>query len=485
MGTFRFHYVDNIEKDESMKKGQIYTGVVEKVDFPNKGQVRIEEMTETGEKKVSYCTVKNVIEGQEVSIFVKKVRKGKGEGQLKEVTKAAPNQIQSKCPHFNDCGGCTYQNLSYEDQALLKEKQVKELLDGVLCKQDIPYEFMPIKFSPAKTGYRNKMEFTFGDSYKDGPLAVGLHKRGSFYDIVSVNECQICDEDYRSILSATLDYFEKLGLKHYHRMQHVGYLRHLVVRKAARTGEILVALITSTQEKVDLQPYVDVLLGLKLAGKIAGILHTENDSLADVVKSDATHLLYGQDYITEKILGLSFKISQFSFFQTNTLGAELLYQTAREFIGDLGEGEKTVYDLYSGTGTIAQMIAPVCKKVIGVEIVEEAVEAAKQNAALNGLNNCEFIAGDVLKVLDDVDEKPDFIILDPPRDGVHPKALQKILSYNVDRLIYISCKPTSLVRDLEIFLENGYMVEKAVPVDQFPYTANVETIVKLSRKINE
>ena len=171
-----------------MKKGQIYTGVVEKVDFPNKGQVRIEEMTDTGEKKVSYCTVKNVIEGQEVSIFVKKVRKGKGEGQLKEVTKAAPNQIESKCPHFNDCGGCTYQNLSYEDQALLKEKQVKELLDGVLCKQDIPYEFMQIKFSPAKTGYRNKMEFTFGDSYKDGPLAVGLHKRGSFYDIVSVNE---------------------------------------------------------------------------------------------------------------------------------------------------------------------------------------------------------------------------------------------------------------------------------------------------------
>lgn len=464
-----------------MKKGQIYTGVVEKVDFPNKGLVRIEEIMETGEKKISFCVVKNVIEGQEISVFVKKVRKGKGEGQLKEVLKEAPNQIPSKCPHFSDCGGCTYQHLSYEDQAKLKEKQVKELLDGVLDKQENGYDFMPIKFSPATIGYRNKMEFTFGDAYKDGPLAVGLHKRGSFYDIVTVNDCQICDEDYRSILSATLTFFQNKNYKHYHRMQHLGYLRHLVVRKAARTGEILVALITTTQEKVDLQPYVDALLKLELNGKIAGILHTENDSLADVVKSDATHLLYGQDYITEKILGLSFKISQFSFFQTNTLGAELLYQTAREFIGDLGDKEKVVYDLYSGTGTIAQMIAPVCKKVIGVEIVEEAVEAAKQNAALNGLDNCEFIAGDVLKVLDEVEEKPDFIILDPPRDGIHPKALQKILSYQVERLIYISCKPTSLARDLEIFLENGYVVKKAVPVDQFPYTANVETVCLLSK----
>ena len=465
-----------------MKKGQIVTGVVERVDFPNKGVVRVEELSEDGQAKNSYCVVKNVIPGQKVSLMVKKLRKGKAEGNLKEVLEPAPNQVQAPCSHFGQCGGCTYLHLSYEDQAALKEEQVKKLLDGVLCKQEKRYEFIPIKHSPVCKGYRNKMEFTFGDSCKDGPLELGLHKRGSFYDILTVSDCRICDEDYRTILTATRDYFAGLELAHYHRMQHTGYLRHLLVRKAAKTGEILVALITTTQQKVDLAPYVQMLLELPLTGKIAGILHTENDSLADVVQSDETHLLYGQDYITEELLGLKFKISQFSFFQTNSLGAEVLYQTAREFIGDLGKGEKILYDLYSGTGTIAQMIAPVAKKVIGVEIVEEAVEAAKENAALNGLSNCEFIAGDVLKVLDEVEEKPDFIILDPPRDGVHPKALKKIIDYGVDRLIYISCKPTSLVRDLEMFLECGYQVDKAVPVDQFPWTANCETICLLSKK---
>lgn len=465
-----------------MKKGQIVTGIVERVDFPNKGLVRVEEPSEDGQVKTSYCVVKNVIPGQKISLMVKKLRKGKAEGNLKEVLEPAANQVEAPCSHFGQCGGCTYLHLSYEDQAALKEEQVKKLLDGVLCKQAKPYEFMPIKHSPVYKGYRNKMEFTFGDSCKDGPLELGLHKRGSFYDILTVCDCQISDEDYRSILTMTRDYFAGLGLDHYHRMQHTGYLRHLLVRKAAKTGEILVALVTTTQQKVDLAPYVQMLLELPLTGKIAGILHTENDSLADVVRSDATHLLYGQDYITEELLGLKFKISQFSFFQTNSLGAEVLYQTAREFIGDLGKGEKIVYDLYSGTGTIAQMIAPVAKKVIGVEIVEEAVEAAKENATLNGLTNCKFIAGDVLKVLDEVEEKPDFIILDPPRDGVHPKALKKIIDYGVDRLIYISCKPTSLVRDLELFLECGYQVDKAVPVDQFPWTANCETICLLSKR---
>ena len=232
--------------------------------------------------------------------------------------------------------------------------------------------------------------------------------------------------------------------------------------------------------------FKDLLLSLeqdrKLGGKFAGILHITNDSIADVVQSDRTELLYGQEYFYEELLGLKFKISTFSFFQTNSYSAEVLYQTARDYVGDLGGSDKTVFDLYSGTGTIAQLMAPAAGKVIGVEIVEEAVEAAKKNAAANGLDNCEFIAGDVLKVLDEVEEKPDMIILDPPRDGIHPKALPKIIAYGVEHIVYISCKPTSLVRDLEVCLENGYCVDKAVAVDQFPWTANVETVVLLSRK---
>ena len=455
-----------------MKKGQVVTGIVERVDFPNKGIVKTED---------GVCVVKNALPGQKIRAGINKVRKGKAEGRLLEVEEKSPVEIESPCPHFGFCGGCTYISLPYEEQLAVKEGQVKRLLDSVLCRQDTPWKFEGIKASPVQFGYRNKMEFSFGDEVKDGPLSLGMHKRGSFYDIVSVTDCQIVDADYRAILTYTRDYFEKEGLPFYHRLRHEGFLRHLLVRKAVRTGEILVALVTTSQMAPELQPWVDGLLALSLKGNFAGILHIINDSVADVVKSDETRILYGQDYFYEELLGLKFKISTFSFFQTNSLSAEVLYETAREYVGDLNGADKIVYDLYSGTGTIAQLMAPVAKKVIGVEIVEEAVEAAKKNAELNGLHNCEFIAGDVLKVLDDIEEKPDMIILDPPRDGIHPKALGKIIGYGIDKLVYISCKPTSLVRDLEIFLDSGYVVEKAVAVDQFPWTTGIETIAVLKR----
>ncbi len=457
-----------------MKRGTIVTGKVERVDFPNKGIVRLDDGIT--------LAVKNVLPGQTVSVRVKKVRNGHGEGSLVEVVSQAANEITSDCPHFGTCGGCIYRNLSYDDQLALKESQVRRLLDGFVDDSI----WQGIKGSPVCEGYRNKMEYTFGDEYRDGPLALGMHKRGSFYDVVPVVDCKIVDEDYRLILSETISFFSDRKVPYYHRMRHEGYLRHLLVRKAAYTGEILVALVTSTQmEEAEsdtlVNEYAKMLRELNLTGEIVGILHTLNDSLADVVQSDRTDIIYGRDYITEKLLGMQFNISEFSFFQTNTRGAELLYTTAREFIGEIGKGDKIVYDLYSGTGTIAQMMAPVAKKVIGVEIVEEAVIAARENAGLNGLDNCEFIAGDVLAVLDDIEEKPDFIILDPPRDGIHPKAIRKIIAYGVDRLIYISCKPSSLARDLEIFAANGYVVEKAVAVDQFPGTQHVETCVLLSR----
>ena len=458
-----------------MKKGQMIEGTVERIDFPNKGIVRTED---------GVCVVKNALPGQKVKAGINKVRKGKAEGRLLEITEKSPLEAGSPCPHFGTCGGCTYISFPYEEELKIKEGQVKRLLDSVLERQETEWTFEGIKESPAIYEYRNKMEFSFGDEVKDGPLALGMHKRGSFYDIVTVRDCRIVDEDYRAILSYTRDYFDKEKVPFFHRLRHTGYLRHLLVRKAARTGEILVALVTTSEQKPDLTLWMEGLLSLSLTGRFAGILHIINDSVADVVQSDRTEILYGQDYFYEELLGLKFKISTFSFFQTNSLSAEVLYETAREYVGELsesGEPEKIVYDLYSGTGTIAQLMAPVAKKVIGVEIVEEAVEAAKKNAKLNGLNNCEFIAGDVLKVLDTIEEKPDMIILDPPRDGIHPKALQKIIGYGIDKMVYISCKPTSLVRDLEVFLENGYVVEKAVAVDQFPWTANVETVVLLSK----
>lgn len=454
-----------------MKKGQVWEGIVKEVDFPNKGKVFLPEEDRT-------VIVKNTVPGQKIRFSVNKIRKGKAEGRLLEVLKPSEKEIPSVCPHFGQCGGCTYQNLPYEEQLAMKESQIKKMMDEAVNGK---YVWEGVKPSPVKQAYRNKMEFSFGDEYKDGPIALGMHKRGSFHDIVNVTDCQIVDEDYRKILDCTLEAARESGLLYYHRMRHTGYFRHLLVRKAVKTEEILVDLVTTTE--TDAQAFLDTwvkkLLELELDGKMAGILHTKNDSVADVVKDEGTEVLYGQDYFYEELLGLKFKITPFSFFQTNSLGAEVLYETAREYIGDINE--KVIFDLYSGTGTIAQILAPVAKKVVGVEIVEEAVEAAKENAALNGLDNCTFWAGDVLKVIDELGEVPDLIMLDPPRDGVNPKALMKILNFGVDRLVYIACKPTSLARDLEMIQGRGYKVEKISCVDLFPNTYHVETVVLLSK----
>ena len=471
-----------------MKKGQIRTGVVRNVKFPNRAMVVLEPLEGAADGE-EICEVKGALPGQKISVVITKVRKGKGEGRLKEILEKSPVETvgveNGGCPHFNICGGCSYISMPYEESLKIKENQVRELLEPVLSKQQSVCQIEPIRQSPVYYGYRNKMEFTFGDEVKDGPLALGMHKKGSFYDIVTVDGCRLVDDDYSAILRETLYYFEEKKTPFYHRYTHEGYLRHLLVRRASRTGEILAALVTTTQQEVDLESWKERLLSLPLNGKFAGILHITNDSMSDAVKCDSSEILYGRDYFYEELLGLKFRISTFSFFQTNTCGAEVLYETAREYVGSLvkeeGKPDSIVYDLYSGTGTIAQLMAPVAKKVIGVEIVEEAVVAARENAKQNGLENCEFIVGDVLKVLDEIEEKPDFIILDPPRDGVHPKALSRIIGYGVEKLVYISCKPTSLARDLEIFIANGYEVQRCVPVDQFPWTTGIETVVLLSK----
>ena len=465
-----------------MKKGQIITGTITELKFPNKGIL----VCEDGEK-MTKVVIKGTLPGQKVEAQVNKKRSGNCEARLLNVLEKSPLQsIKAECPHFGVCGGCVYQDVPYEKQLELKAGQVKAIIDEV-CSD---YEFEGILGSPESFGYRNKMEFSFGDEYKDGPLALGLHKKGSFHDIVSVTDCKIVDNDYNVILKAVLEYFADKDIAFYHKMKHTGYLRHLLVRRTKKTKEIMVDLVTSSKweecgaadkmsEEEMLAGFKDSILALSLDGNVAGILHTYNDSLSDVVQSDRTDILYGRDYITESILGLNFKISPFSFFQTNSLGAEVLYEKARSYVGETKD--KVIFDLYSGTGTIAQMLAPVAKSVTGVEIVEEAVEAAKVNAELNGLTNCNFIAGDVLKVIDELTDKPDLIVLDPPRDGINPKALAKIIDFGVDRLVYISCKPTSLARDLVMLQERGYKVEKVCAVDMFASTTHVETVILMTR----
>ena len=454
-----------------MKKGQIYEGIIERVDFPNKGIVFVPE-------EEQYVTVKNGIPGQKIRFMINKFKRGNAEGRLLEVLEKSPLETREQvCSIFPACGGCMYQTMPYEEQVKMKEGQIRRIMDPVVKGE---YLFEGVKHSPKEFHYRNKMEFSFGDEFKDGPLSLGLHKKGSTYDVLTAGDCQLVHEDMDKILLCVLNYFKERNVSYYKKMQHVGYLRHLLLRRGDTTGEILVNLVTTTQEEYDLTPLVEELLALELEGKIVGILHILNDSLSDVVKSDETRILYGQDFFYEKLLGLEFKITPFSFFQPNSKGAEVLYETVREYIGDIDN--QVVFDLFSGTGTIGQVLAPVAKKVIGVEIIEEAVEAAKENAVRNGLSNCRFIAGDVFKVLDEIEEKPDVIVLDPPRDGIHPKALPKILNYGVDKIVYISCKMTSLARDLEMMQLAGYRVEKMTAVDQFCETVHVETVVLLSQQ---
>ena len=486
-----------------MKKGEEFEATVERMDFPNRGICVIDG------KEV---LVKNALPGQRIRLRISKKRSGRAEGRMLEVLEESPLQTEDPgCPAFGSCGSCLFRELSEDAELALKEAQVKRLLEAAVGS--LPW-FEGIHASPLRDGYRNKMEFSFGDAYKGGPLTLGMHCRGSFYDIVSAEDCRIVDEDIRVVVRRVQAFCREGGWPHY-RKDHTGFLRNLLVRKAAATGEILVGLVTSTQvpEGWDDEAFLQAVIGKvgdkaeitrkneHIVGpkcKITGVIHIWNDREADVIEDQGCDLLYGRPWIVEEVLGLKFRITPFSFFQTNTRGAEVLYGVVRDYVrsaleseGETGTAEggseradKThgeIFDLYSGTGTIAQILAPEFEHVTAVEIVPEAVEAAKQNAAENGLENCTFLCGDVLKVVDELEGAPGVIILDPPRDGVHPKALPKILAFGARHIVYVSCKPTSLARDLPVMMEAGYLPVRGACVEMFPGTGNIETVVLMSR----
>ena len=379
------------------------------------------------------------------------------------------------CKHDEFCGGCSYQNLQYQEQLRIKEEQVLEFAKASGIK---PKKFEHIEPSPMQYRYRNKMEYTFGDLVKDGEMTLGMHKKGHFMSIVTVEECQLVHKDFNKILEATLNFCKKYTK--YHKRRHEGLMRNLVLRRGERTGEILVNIVTTGEPGFDEQGFCRVINSLSLDNKIVGILRSINDDFSDAIKCQELRILQGRDFYMEKIMDLDFKVSAFSFFQTNVTAAERLYQDAIALIDDFSG--KTVFDLFCGTGTITQSLARSARRVVGVEIVEEAVESARENAKLNNLENCEFIAGDVFKVLDSLDEKPDVIVVDPPRPGIQGKALGKIASYGVEEILYISCNPKTLCMDLARFKEYGYEVEYMKPYDNFANTRHVETIVFLSHK---
>ena len=381
------------------------------------------------------------------------------------------------CKHKELCGGCIHQGKPYEQQLEEKGNDVSMLIS----KKEIKVgEYLGIQRSPAQYRYRNKMEYTFGDTVKDGPLCLGMHRKKHFMSIVTVDECQLVPEDFNRILSAVLGFCQEKGYSFYHKKSHEGLLRHLIIRYGVRTGELLVNIVTSSQGEFDDKGFTEMITALELDNRVVGVLRTVNDRLADAVYCEELKVLWGRDYYMEKIMGLDFKVSAFSFFQTNVEAAERLYTEAIDLIDDFED--KNVFDLYCGTGTITQALALKAKTVTGVELVSEAVEAAKENAKLNGLDNCSFIAGDVFEVLEKLEQKPDVIVVDPPRVGIHPKALDKILGYGVKQIVYISCNPKSLTDNLMYIQGNGYEVKKIKAFDNFPMTKHVETVVLLSHK---
>lgn len=458
-----------------MKKNDIIEMYIEGIDYPSKPYGYYED-------KKAYTNI-NCIPGEKISGRIGKIKNNKIEIRDINILEKSPIGIKELCKVYNKCGGCSFQKLTYNKQLEIKVNNIYKMVKNI--SPDTIFE-EPI-ISPNDIKYRNKMEFSFGNEYIDGPTILGLHKKNSFHDIVEVSDCKLMDDNFVKIYKYTNEYFKSTNTSFYHRLSHKGYLRNLMIRKGDKTKEILVNLLTTSQiykeiENKIINEWLSGLLKLTLDSNIVGVLHTINDNLSDTMNSDEENIIYGVRDINERIFDLNFKISPYSFFQTNSLGIEKLYSKVIQYIDDIDA--KIVFDLFSGTGTIGQIVSKKVEKVYGIEIIEEAVIKANENARINGITNAEFIAGDVFEKLDEFNEKniiPDLIILDPPRMGVAEKTINKLLDYSVDNIVYVSCNPKTFVEDLIIFKNNGYELIKFVAVDMFSYTNHVECVCLLSR----
>jgi tRNA (uracil-5-)-methyltransferase len=380
------------------------------------------------------------------------------------------------CVHYDRCGGCSIQEIPYSEQL---ENKKNTLLDIFKEKEIDIDNFEGILASPDIFENRNNMEYSFGDLKKEGELQLGMHPRGRRFDVVTVDHCLLVDQDFRDILSTILDYCRANEFKKYHIKLRDGFLRNLVIRKGINTGEVVANLITTSQQDHDFSQLADKLKALDLKGELVGFIQTINDDFSDQVSCDEMKIYHGHNYFYDKLLDNEFKIDSLSFFQTNTKGAELLYSEAEKYISSAKD--KVVYDLYCGAGTISQSIAADAAKIYGIEIDKDAAARAAENAELNNVQNAEYIAGDVLEEINNIDQQPELLIIDPPRPGINPKALEKIAAVEADEILYISCNPKSLARDLKELEIHNYKLKKFKAVDMFPHTKHLEVITLLKK----
>ena len=425
--------------------------------------------------------VKNAIPNQKVLAKITKVKKNYIEAYKLEVIKKSSNEVDAKCEHFKYCGGCTIQQLDYNKQLHYKQKQVLEIMQKIGSIKNP--KINPIIPCNKIFHYRNKMEFTFSgnpwyiesESYDD--VIIGLHVPKRFDKILNINQCHINDDIFNKIISICKKIANEEKLMPYDVVKHTGFLRYLVIRMGAHTNEVMVNFVTAGLKSKILQPFIDELIDN--IPNITSIVNTINNKKNNTATGN-TKLLFGEKFITEKIGEYIFKISANSFFQTNSYQVEHLYNYIKK-IAKLKKSD-IVYDLYCGTGTIGIYLSKYVKKIYGIEIVEDAIKDAKYNAKINNIDNIEYYCGDLKDFFSDESmqlENPDIVILDPPRPGLHPKALKDLIELAPKKVIYVSCNPSTLARDVEILINKNYSIENIQPIDMFPHTPHIECIVSL------
>jgi 23S rRNA (uracil1939-C5)-methyltransferase len=413
--------------------------------------------------------------GDTVRARVTKVKRGFAEGIVTQLVTPGAGRVEAPCRHFGVCGGCRFQDLAYDLQLVEKERQVRDALVRIGRFADPPLE--PIVPAVAQFGYRNKLEYSFTSG--EAGVDLGFHRAGRWDEVIGIEECLLTTDLGNGIRLAVRDWAREEQLESYDQETGSGYLRHLVVREGRNTGQALVVLVTAPGERFESGYFVDV---LRRFPEVRSIHWAINDTPAEQTNLP-TKLLWGEDAIEEEILGLRFRVRPSAFLQTNTAMAERLYELAREFAGL--RGDENVFDLYCGTGTIGLALAANARSVWGLEISEEAVACAIENAELNEIQNARFFAGNVGQTIEELREEagsPDVVVVDPPRAGLAGKALRRTGELGAPRLVYVSCNPTTLASDLQVLRdEYGYELERCRPVDMFPHTPHVESVSALRR----
>ncbi|MFZ2324849.1 MAG: 23S rRNA (uracil(1939)-C(5))-methyltransferase RlmD [Ignavibacteriaceae bacterium] len=479
-----------------IKKGDIVEFQIGKYAFEGKGIAKVSKNEllglndENGNEKNYVVFVQGSYPGDKVKARLLKIKNSFAEALAVEILSPAKERVVAKCKFFGTCGGCKQQNLDYDVQVKYKQQQVEEIFNKLGGFSD--FEIQPIISSENVFHYRNKMEFSFSEKRwltkeeisKEGILdkdfSLGLHIPKIYDKVLDIDECFLQSESSNKILNFTRDFFKKKNTSIYSTKTHIGYLRNLVIKQASLTNDLMVNLVTAEENDELVNEYCDELR--KEIPQVTAVINNINKKFAAVAVGDYEKVIYGSGFIYDEIGKHKFRISANSFFQTNTLQAEKLYQTALDF-AEL-KGNEIVYDLYSGAGTITIFISDKAKKVYAFEAVETAIADAKVNAELNNILNVKFFAADLYKsFLPIVDKynipKPEVMIIDPPRSGMHPTTVDDVIKLSPDKIVYVSCNPATQVRDIKLMVEAGYKLIKIKPVDMFPHTFHIENVALL------